>query len=135
MAKFRAGKRGRTTVGTQTLSNKEWSTTYRGIDLDTTNFENNGQTSQLTGPVGVDWSLRGDWDAALNPLDDPPGLYPRDDGVGMILYTNVTDNTPWQFAAFSVTNAKTTTSASGLVTFDADGKSQPGFIAPTGSVP
>lgn len=134
MAKFRAGKRGRTEVNSQILSNKEWSTTYRGVDLDTTNFETNGKTTQLTGPVGVDWSIRGDWDASKNPLDDPPGLYPRDDGTNMQLFTNQTDNTPWQFPTFSVTNAKTTTSASGLVTFDTDGKSQDDFLPPEGSV-
>ena len=86
MAKFRAGKTSRASVGATNLNLAEWSASYSAADLDTTNFEDGGYTTGLIGPYNLDWSLKGSWDAGQNPQDDPPGLYPRDDGssVGAI---------------------------------------------------
>lgn len=134
MAKFRAGKTGRVAVGSQLLAMLEWSVTARGADLDTTNFESNGIEEGLVGIIGADWAVRANWDAGKNPLDDPPGLFPRDNGTAMSLFTNVADNKPYVFPFYRCLNSKITTNATGLVTFDADGKNQGPFQEPTGSV-
>lgn len=132
--KFRSGKTGRTTVNAQTIKNNEWDVTYRGADLDTTNFESNGYEEGLTGLIGADWTIKGDWDAGVNPYDNPPGLYPRDDGVNMVLYPKVADNKPFTFPLWRCDSTRVGVRTDGKVTFDASGKSQGSFSIPTGSV-
>lgn len=134
MASFRAGKLGGVTITTQVLAMLEWAVTNRGADLDTSNFESNGIEEGLVGMIGADWSIRANWDAAKNPLDDPPGLFPRDNGTDMKLAVNKVDDKGYIFPFWRCLNSKITTTTTGLVTFDADGKNQGPFTAPTGSV-
>lgn len=134
IGKFRSGKSGRTDVNSQILNNRQWSTNFTGASLDTSNFETNGWKQQLIGLESVAWSIAGDWDAGKNPLDDPPGLFPREDGVDMLLYTNVTDAHVWQIPFWSCSDSKTSTSVDGKVTFDASGDSQGQIFPPVGSV-
>jgi hypothetical protein len=98
--------------------------------LDTTHFESQGIEEGLIGIIGADWSLRGNWDATQNPLADPPGLFPRDNGTNMSLITNIVDADAYVFPFWRCLNSKITTTANGLVTFDADGKNQGPFNDP-----
>jgi len=134
VAKFRSGKTGRTTVGAATLSNLEWSTKHRGVMLDTSNFESNGFTDQILGLVGVDISLKANWNAAQSINIDPPGLYPRDDGSNMSLYTSTADNVKWNFPVFACESSDITASATGLVTYTSSCKSSNTFTTPNTSV-
>lgn len=134
MAKFRSGKTSRAIVASQTLAVGEWSTDYNGAKLETTNFESNGKFTGLTGILSVSWSISGHWDAGANPLDDPPGLYPRDDGSNMQLFTKVADNVFWSFPTFLVETSTVKSTFDGLVEFDTSGSSNGDFAPPTGSV-
>jgi hypothetical protein len=131
---FRAGKSGRVTIGlepaAQHLALQEWAVTGRGADLDTTNFESQGLEEGLIGIVGADWSVRGNWDSAMNPMADPPGLFPRDNGTNMSLITNIGDADGYVFPYWRCLNSRITTTANGMVAFDADGKSQGPFNTP-----
>jgi hypothetical protein len=109
---------------------QEWTVTGRGADLDTTNFESQGIEEGLIGIVGADWSIRGNWNPAQNPMADPPGLFPRDNGTDMSLITSIADADAYVFPFWRCLNSKITTSASGLVAFDADGKNQGPFNTP-----
>ena len=131
---FRAGKTSRAQVSSVDLTLSSWNATYDAPGLDTTNFEDNGFTTGLVGPYSLNWSLSGAFDAAQNPLTDPPGLYPRDDGDSMKLYTKVADNKFFNLTTWMCTSSKIGTTATGLVTFASDGKNQGSFTVPDGSV-
>lgn len=131
---FRAGKTGRTTIAAQNMVNHDWSVSYTGQKQDTTNFESNGKGEGVTGVLDANWSLAAAWNAAANPLDDPPGLYPRDDGSNMLLYTKVSDAKKWSFPSWICEQSSVKASARGLVTFEASGSNQGDFTAPSGSV-
>lgn len=132
-SKFRSGKTGRTKVGSQTLTHKQWSTRYHGVRLGVENFESNGWNEGLIGFRGLDWTLGANWDATKNPLDDPPGLYPRDNGTSMQLYTSTSDDKSWSIPFWLCEESTISVDATGLVTFDAKGQSQGEVTPPTGS--
>ncbi len=143
---FRAGKGGRVQVIDQALTickMMKYSAKENAADLDTTNFENTitspilgtvCYTQGLVGPIGADFSVSGNWDAAQNPLDDPPGFYVRDDGPELVLFTNRTDNIFYDFLLTRFLSTTLDVDVNGLVTFSVDGKSQAAYNRPVGSV-
>lgn len=132
--KFRSGKNSRIIVEGSTLSHSEWGLDYRGERLDTRNFESEGWDEALIGFRGVDWSTRGLWDAGLNIVDDPPGLYPRDDGEDMECIPATSDLISWQLAFWLCQTSNHRASATGLVEIDASGTSQSVVTPIAGSV-
>lgn len=127
MAKFRSGKNSRVQVNGTNMTSTRWSTTLRADDLDTTNFEGNGKEAGLVGVQGIDWEIGTLWDAGQNPLADPPGLYMRDDGTNMRLYTSTNDNKYWSMPTWRCFNAHSESTVRGLVMFSASGKAQDDF--------
>jgi len=147
---FRAGKGGRVefieSVSTVCKMMK-YSVKERGNNLDTTNFEcwtsaygSSGSgggicfEQGLIGVQGADFDISGNYDAAQNPYDDPPGLYVRDDGPETVLYTNRTDDIYYDFLETRFLNTTLDVSVDGMVAFSVSGMSQYTFIRPTGSV-
>lgn len=128
--RFRAGKDSAATVGGTLMAVEQWSSKYSGDKLPTNNFESNGLREGLIGFVGLAWSLKGSWDATENPLADPPGLFPRDDGANMTLTTNVTDGSHFSMPLWICSDSDVASTATGLVTFDANGESQGNFTVP-----
>lgn len=134
--KFLAGKTGRTVVGGDPIAHQQWSATYHGDDLDTTNFESNGKDEGLIGIVGVDFSAKGNWDAQKNPIGAPPGLYPRDDGGvdgKAIQFFTKTGGQNFNFPLWRILDCTINVEVRGLVTFDYKGKSQGNFTEPQGN--
>ena len=133
----RAGKNGRIAWGNSNLRAKQWSTDDKADDIDTTNFESVVQgisyDEGLTGPNVAEWSFSGSWDATANAFDDPPGIYPRDEGGPLKLYTNLTDAVFYNLILVRVLSAKVSCPVRGDVTFEASGKSQGQYTRPTGS--
>lgn len=134
MAKFRAGKNSRASCDGTVLNMNEYSWTHHGDPLDVTNFESNGLYEGIIGIQSLDWTLRGDWDAAKNPFDDPPGLYPREDGESLVMYTNKTDGKAASMTAYLCSDSTVNSTATGKVGYNAAGKSNGSFSVPTGSV-
>jgi hypothetical protein len=138
MAVFRAGKGGRTRIqnaqGSTNLANQSWDITHSGDKLDTSNFEGNGKKSWLIGLESLSWRLGALFDANKNPEDDPPGLYVRDDGEGMQLFTNKTDNKYWNLPSWICDSSHMSVTVAGLVMYDASGMAQNDFEKITGSV-
>lgn len=134
MAKFRAGKNSRAQVSSNDLTRNSYSVTYRGGDIDTTNFESEGYEEGIIGPIGADWNLDGHWNAGVNPFDDPPGLYPRNDGDEMYIWSNRTDDKYFNFPVFRCLSSTMRSTASGGVEISASGKNQGAFTIPSGSV-
>ncbi len=132
---FRAGKTSRIRVaGNQNLTQGEYSVKDKGENLDTTNFESNGYSEGLIGILEADFSLSGHWDAAVNPLVDPPGLFPRDDGPQIQLYTKVADNVFYNFPITRIIEADLNSTAKGLVEFSVpSGMSQGTYTRPAGN--
>jgi len=129
---FRAGRNSRAQVNAQNMTTAQWSATFRGENLDTTNFESNGYEEGIIGIWGLDWSLSGSWNAAQNPNADPPGLFPTEEGSDMFLYVNVSDDTAYEMSTFRCTQGQASTTATGKVEFTASGMSQGSFTVPTG---
>ncbi len=135
MASFRAGKNSRARVDGDNLALDNWACRETGDYLKTDNFESNGFRTGLIGFKGLDADISGSWDANDNPLDDPPGLFVRDDGETANLYTNVTDNKFYDFAGGWVCpNSDVSTTADGLVLFKSTIKSDANYTLPHGSV-
>ena len=132
---WRAGKGSRTTVEGQNLKKSKWDITYSADDLDTNTFEGNGVDQGEIGILMIDWNLGGNWDAQLNALSDPPGLYPRSDLGDVKFYTSISDNVFWDLPNNRVLSSKNGAEVRGLVTFESSGKIQGSPInLPTGSV-
>ena len=136
IGKQRAGKGSRLSVNGVNLrgNNIEWS--GRGDDLDTTNYECNGQEQGTVGVFGDDINVDVLWDASENPIDNnaAPGIYPRDNLPNVYAYQNVVDNTFWLAALERVLTAATSHPIRGLVGFKASMKSNGGRTIPVGSV-
>jgi hypothetical protein len=135
VGKQRAGKNSRWQVGNTNLRANTWRNTYRGDDLDTTNFESGGAEQGTIGVTVIEWTGGMDWDASINAFDNPPGLYPRDDLGSVKCYENIGDNVLWSIPANRVLSAENGAEVRGKVSFSANGKSQGGgFFLPTGSL-
>lgn len=138
--KQRAAKAARVQVGADFLTYSSWKVDVSGDDLETTNFESYVLADDTTykegvlGPIECAVDFGGDWDAGTNPLDNPPGLYPRDDLADVSLIVNRTDATMWDFPYVRLRGASSGGEVGGKVTFTCTGKSQGPFVFPIGSV-
>lgn len=136
----RAGKTSRIVVTSIPLAMASWSVNLTKDDYPTVNFESFDATTVeaydegLSGPLGADVRFGGDWDAGTNPLDSPPGLYPRDDLLGVTLFTSTYDLVGWDFDYMRLRSSTSGADVKGKVTFDCAGKNQGFFLLPTGSV-
>jgi hypothetical protein len=124
VGKQRAAKNSRVQVGATNLRHASWRLTWRGDDLDTTNFESAGNEQGTIGVIVGDWQTSGDWDASLPAYADPPGLYPRDDLGQMKFFENTSDGVAHTVAASRVLSAENGAEIRGKVSFSASGKSQ-----------
>src|SRR5262245_30363426 len=106
VGKMRSGKGSRISVGGQNLNLAEFTVERRGDDLDTVNFECEGEDQGIIGILSTDISARGDWDAGANPVDSPPGIYPRDDLANVKFFTNTSDGVFWGFDFMRVLSAR-----------------------------
>lgn len=127
---MRAAKGSRVSVGGTPLTKSEWDVTYRGDDLDTTNFESGGVEQGLIGVLGADWNAGGDWDAARPAFGVIPGMYPREDLANLQLYTNVSDGHAWAFPLARVISARNGAQVRQKVTLSGSGKGQGNFSLP-----
>lgn len=140
--KFRAGKTSRISVAATNLRQNEYNVTDKAENLDTTNFEDNGYGEGLVGIREADFSIKGLWDANASNYQqytDPPGLFPRDNGgssapSGAInIYTSTIESSQnyYGFPLWRCTSAKVSSTAKGLVTFDASLISQGPYSDPS----
>lgn len=108
-----AGKNTSVTVGEGTLFANNYTYDTNGAELDVTNFESNGFREVIIGILSGSWSISGFWNTSFG--DDPPGLYPRDDGTNMVFNPGGTIPT-WVCSQSGIAS-----SASGNVTYSARG--------------
>lgn len=136
----RAGKASQVLILGVPLSFASWNADVSAADLPTPNFESYDLATDTLFDEGLNAVLTcnvtfgGDWDAGLNPLDEPPGLYPRDDLATVVFMVNQTDATNWAFPYVRLRSAKSAAAVGSLVTFECGGKNQGSFTYPTGSV-
>ncbi len=136
----RAAKASQVLVAQTALSFASWEAQLNGDDLPTENFTSydsatdNAYMEGILGFIGCELRYGGDWDAAANPLDDPPGLYPRDDLASLSFVVNINDATSWAFPYSRVRGATNGAAVKDKVTFSVTGKSQGEFTWPSGSV-
>ncbi|MDE2103624.1 MAG: hypothetical protein KGL39_40675 [Patescibacteria group bacterium] len=131
----------------QILAFASWDVTVQGEDLPTVNFTSfvSAPTSFGTSPgqsfgegilgvVEADVRFGGAWDAGMNPYDNPPGLYPRDDLSTVNFYVSrpTLDNTYYLWDYLRLRSAHNTSDVRGLIGFDVGGKNQGQFVLPTG---
>ena len=128
----RSGKNSRVTVGGTPVNKITWEATWKGDDLDTVTFEDEGLETGLIGVEVVEYSMGGDWDAGANNLDSPPGLYPSSDLDTVELFENVSDNVGWEFPVSRVLSSKNGAKVRETVKFESSLKSNGAFTAPTG---
>lgn len=132
---FRAGKNSRVQIEAENLNKAKWDVNLHGDDIDTTNFESGGVDQGLIGIVGAEWNVGGLWDASLNNLVDPPGLYPRDNLGTVNLYANLIDDIFWSFPENRVLSSKNGAEVRQAVTFESSGKTNGGpFALPGGGL-
>lgn len=131
----RSGKGARVQVEGGNLRMASYETTERTDDLDTTNFESGGYEQGTVGIIGLDWSVRGPWDASTNNFDDPPGFYARDNLGLTKIFPSVTDNTFWNIPESRVLSSSNSAEVKGLVQMAASCKANgQGWSQPTGSI-
>jgi len=136
----RAAKTSKVLVSTQPLTFASYEASLTGDDLQTVNFQSYDNARQETFDEGIMGVLYcavrfgGDWDAGTNPLDDPPGLFPRDDLPHVQFFTDFLDAVDWDFPLIRVRTATNGGTVKDKVTFDVDGKNQGPFDHPAGSV-
>lgn len=128
----RSGKNARVSVGGTPLNHATYNVTWRGDDLDTTDFEDGGVETGIIGVEVAEWECGGDWDAGTNALDDPPGLYPRDDLEDLAFFTSQSDGVFTGIDVARVLSSRNGAQVRGKVTFTANGKSNGDWTPPTG---
>lgn len=131
---FRAGKGSRISADGVNILGESFDVNRTGEDIDTTCFETGGEDQGTIGPTATEWSFRGKWNAAQNPFDSPPGIYPRDDLPNLLFYPSVADGTVAEIAFARVLSSRVGSEIRGAVTMEASGKSNGGITLPTGSV-
>ena len=138
--KQRAAKTSQVTVQSAVLSFASWEANMTGEDLGTVNFNSYnvaaGQTFDegILGTLSCDLRFGGDWDAGVNPLGSPPGLYVRDDLPSLAFLTSRLDAISWAFTYARLRSSTNGGAVGGKVTFNSSGKNQGSFTFPTGSV-
>jgi hypothetical protein len=126
------------TLGTA-LAFSAWSATESAQDLPTVNFTSFSSSTNISygeGTFGVSecqLQFGGDWDASANPMDDPPGIYVRDDLDGLVFMENVNDVIYWLFDYARLRSTTNGAEVRGLVTFNASGMSQGPYQRPSGN--
>lgn len=133
-AQFRSGKNSRISVNGDILAHSDWNQNYNGDRLDTRNFESQGWNEGLIGFRVTEWGTKGLWNAVDNMYDDPPGLYPRDDGTNMVCTPSTSEVIIWTLTDWLCDRSNMSTSATGLVQVDASGTSQGQPTPPSGSI-
>jgi hypothetical protein len=127
------GKDGKATVNGTDINVEGWSVSTAADRVDVTSTRTAGYRGIITGIKGLTFSLTLKWDAAANPLDNPPSLVPGTTLSTVRLYLNGTSSPYWSITSakvLSVTNGSTVADATGLtVECEADGS----FTAPTGN--
>ena len=140
----RAAKTSRVQIGSQNLAFASWETRVSGADLPTVNFESYNAVDSETygegimGVLSCDFSFGGAWDSGTPPLNNPPGLWPRDNLANARLYPvragvggEAGDGQPWHFPYSRLRGATNSGSVEGLVLFNiTDAKSQGRFTRP-----
>ena len=136
---FRAGRTSRVAVGANNLKQNEYTVTDKAEKLDTTNFEDQSYGEAISGIREAEFSLKGVWDAGNNYYaNDPPGLYPRDDGGtnndATTIYTSLLDAVKsfYIFPYWGCMSAKISSTARGTVNFEADCWSNGPYTDPSG---
>lgn len=135
----RAAKGSAVTVDGSSLAFTSWNAVESAQDLPTVNFTSFDSATDISygeGLYGVSEcqiQFGGDWDASANPLDDPPGIYVRDDLPNLLFYTNVNDVVYWSFPYARLRSTTNGAEVRGLVVFNASGMSQGPYSRPTGS--
>ena len=137
-----AGKTSQVLVGGSALTYASWEAAMKGDDLPTVNFQSYNITAAQTfgegiiGPIDCDIKFGGDWDAGTNPLDEPPGLYPRDDLSSVSFVTNrvVAPSVAWDFDFVRLRSSTSGADVKGKVTFNTSGMNQGPFAPPVGSI-
>ncbi len=130
----RSGKASALSADSVTMAMSKWNITEEGDDLDTVNFESQGLGEGILGIQRLRYTAGGAWDAGVNAIDEPPGIFVRDDLPNLLMVINVTDTTGYSMPFARVRSVTVGTDVKGLVTFDWAGMSQGIYGAPTGSV-
>jgi hypothetical protein len=130
----RAGKGSRVQANGVNMMQTDWRAIWRGDDLDTSNFEAQGFEQGMIGFQVIEFNSNGWWNAAVNPLDAPPGIFPQDLFPNQFFFTSTGDGSFW-FLPFSriLSCENGGVNAKGLVPFAWSGKSNGSFSVPTGS--
>jgi hypothetical protein len=131
----RSGKGSRSSINGVNLRGTNFDVTRRADDIDTTNYECNGEEQGTVGVVGTDVNYEAYWDSQENPIDSgqAPGIYPRDNLPNVILYLNLTDAIAWNAALCRVLSSNTSAPVRGIVGFKSTMKSNGGCLLPTGN--
>ena len=131
---MRPGKGSRVQANGVNMPQTDWRASFRGDDLDSSNFEAQGFEQGLIGFQVLESSTNGWWNAVQNPLDGPPGIFPQDLFPNTLYYTNVADAVFWFQPFMRILSCENGgVNARGLVPFGWSGKSNGTFAQPTGS--
>lgn len=131
---WRVGTNGRLTINGINLNIVECTIAVTIDDFDTTHYESTGIEGKMGPYPEATVTVKGNWDAGRNPYDNPPNLTPGQIVSSVSIYENVTDNVSWSFPYMRVISSNNGVPSRGLVTFEAQLKSNGTFTFPTGSV-
>ena len=126
---FVAGMKSRAAFNGTNVTMADWSGTYKGNDIEVTNFESNNFMESIIGIQSFDWSVSGIWNSNQNPKQNPPTLYPTDSGVNANFYADKNNNAAgvYQLPAYVCTQGQAHPTSTGGVAFSAQGHSQGTF--------
>ncbi len=144
---FRSGKGARISVAGLPLTQAVWEVHETGVKLPTNNFEcfttalgstgNGGGRSFTQGLIGFETATgkcTGNWNQAINPFDDPPGLYNRDDGPLIVCMFNVIDENNYEFPETLLYDcADVKCNCEGLISYDFAWENQGEYARPQGT--
>jgi len=130
------GKNARVQVGAgpTIMKKSDWTNTLSGEDADDTNFESGGNEEGQVGITRIEWTLKGNWDLAANPYDNPPGFYPRNDLATLKFFPSQSNTGIFNLLPLArVLSTAVNCNVKQNVTVDASGRSQGPYTLATGN--
>jgi hypothetical protein len=130
---WRTGKGMRVSIDGDILNVIGFSPTLRGEDHDTTNSESEAPEGTV-GWVDIEIKLEMNWDASLNPMDDPPFIVPGAILNNVVGFINKIDNTFFELLQARVIDAEIPIRIRDLIKYNVTMRGHGVWNNPTGSV-
>lgn len=130
---YTVGKLAKTTVNGTDINGDGWSVDPTAERQDVTSTRTGGYRGVITGIRGATFTMTLSWDAAANPMDNPPSLKAGTTLTNVKLYLNDVTSPFWSFPIAKVLGTPMETKVGDTLKLTVNCESDGPFVEPTGN--